>query len=326
MTVEEIAAALAGLAPRLAAGATGIAGLTLLTGGASMQTWAFDATGPDGATALILRRRGQAVASGEQLCLGAEAALIRAAGAAGAPVPGVVLVSDVDEALGEAIVVGRLAGETLGQRIVRSPAFAPARSLLPAQCGAALAAIHAIPPGTVAGLPARNAAETLAFYQRAWVRDPLPRATIAAAFRRLAGTVPAPVTPRLLHGDFRTGNLMVDPDRGLVGVLDWELAHLGDPAEDIGWLTVNSWRFGGAGEAGGFGGLDPLFAAYSAAGGAPVSAQRVRWWGAMGSLKWAVMTRTMYLAGGGGVERAVIGRRLSECEADLAAWLGSADE
>ena len=58
-----------------------------------------------------------------------------------------------------------------------------------------------------------------------------------------------------VHGDFRCGNLLVGPD-GLRGVLDWELAHAGDPAEDIGWLCAPAWRFGGAGEVGGFGALD----------------------------------------------------------------------
>ena len=306
-----IATALAALAPRL--GATGIANLRLLTGGASMETWAFDAVG-EGVTPLILRRRPAGYGVGG-LPLATEAALIAAAGAAGVPVPAILLDTSPDSALGEAIVMSRLTGETLGSRIVRQPAFAGARARLPAQCGTALAAIHAMPAPL--SLATRGPAETLALYRAAWDRDPLPRPAIAAAFRWLADTLPPPVEARVLHGDFRTGNLMVDAERGLVGVLDWELAHIGDPAEDLGWLCVNSWRFGGAGDVGGFGTLDALLAAYNPAAVAPVGADRVRWWQAMGSLKWATMTRTMYLAGGGGIERAVIGRRLGECEADL---------
>lgn len=315
MTIADVDAALTALAPSLAPGAIGIANLQLLTGGASMETWRFDVVGEGASTPLILRRR-PPTARAEGTPLAVEAALIAAAGRRGVPVPAVAYVSPAAAPLGEALIVSRLSGETLGMRIVRGEAFAPARALLPAQCGAALAAIHAL-PADVAPLPARGPAETLAMYREVWNRDPLPRAAIAAAFRWLADTLPTPVPPRILHGDFRTGNLMIDPQAGLVGVLDWELAHLGDPAEDLGWLCVNSWRFGGAGEAGGFGGLDALLAAYNAAAAAPVEAARVRWWQAMGSLKWATMTRTMFLAGGGGVERAVIGRRLSECEADL---------
>ncbi len=128
--------------------------------------------------------------------------------------------------------------------------------------------------------------------------------------------------PCLVHGDFRVGNLMVDPENGLVGVLDWELAHLGDPAEDLGWLCVNSWRFRRPDrEVGGFGHLPALIEAYENAGGMRIAPDRVRWWQAMGTLNWAVTTRSLFLAGGGSVERAVIGRRLSECEADLVALM-----
>lgn len=309
-----IAAALTTLAHRLAHGATAIADLRLLTGGASMETWAFDAVG-DEVTPLILRRRPGSRAEG--LPLATEAALIGRAGAVRVPVPGIVLLSAAGDDLGEAVVMTRLDGETLGARIARDARFAEARALLPAQCGAALAAIHALPTD-LAPLATRGAVETLALYREIWARDPLPRAAIAAAFRWLADTIPPPVPPRVLHGDFRTGNLMVDPDQGLVGVLDWELAHLGDPAEDLGWICVNSWRFGRVDrEVGGFGDLAALLAAYNAVATLPVHARRARWWQAMGSLKWATMTRTLFAEATGSVERAVIGRRLSECEADL---------
>jgi aminoglycoside phosphotransferase (APT) family kinase protein len=319
---DTILAALTDLAPRLAPGATRIDGLRLLTGGASMQTWSFDAVGGASSVPLILRHcpsPGRQVGKPE---LAVEAALIAAAGNEGVPVPQVVWVPAPGDILQDAIVMSRLEGETLGLRIVRDAAFAPARDLLPAQCGAALAAIHALP---VAGLPPldrRGPAETLAFYREAWERDWMPRAAIEAAFRWLADTVPDPVEPTLVHGDFRTGNLMIDPTAGLVGVLDWELAHIGDPAEDLGWLCVNSWRFRQvAKEAGGFGELAPLLDAYEAAGAVPIDVARVKWWQAMGSLKWGVITRGMFVAGGGTVERAVIGRRLSECEADLVALM-----
>ncbi|HEX7849955.1 MAG TPA: phosphotransferase family protein [Sphingomonas sp.] len=322
MDPDSILTALTELAPRLAPGATRIDGLRLLTGGASMQTWSFDAIGGAAAVPLILRHcptPGRQVGKPE---LAVEAALIAAAGTNGVPVPRVAWVPGPDDLLQDAIVMARLEGETLGLRIVRDAAFAPARHLLPAQCGAALAAIHALP---VAGLPPldrRGPTETLAFYRDAWEHDWMPRAAIEAAFRWLADTVPDPVEPTLVHGDFRTGNLMVDPDAGLVGVLDWELAHVGDPAEDLGWLCVNSWRFRQPDkEVGGFGDLAPLLDVYQAAGAAPIDAARVRWWQAMGSLKWGVITRGMFVAGGGTVERAVIGRRLSECEADLIALM-----
>ena len=60
---------------------------------------------------------------------------------------------------------------------------------------------------------------------------------------------------------------MPPADGWVVAVVDWELAHLGDPVEDLGWLCVKSWRFGvNDRRVGGFGTVDDLLAAYRAAG------------------------------------------------------------
>ncbi len=141
------------------------------------------------------------------------------------------------------------------------------------------------------------------------------------AFRWLADRVPVDVPPGLVHGDFRNGNLVVASD-GVRAVLDWELAHSGDPMEDLGWICVNSWRFGEIDRpVGGFGQREEMFAGYQAAGGAAVDPERVRWWETFGSLKWGIMCMTMYQIFRGGldrsVERAAIGRRCSETEIDL---------
>ena len=73
------------------------------------------------------------------------------------------------------------------------------------------------------------------------------------------------------------GNLLVGTG-GLRAVLDWELAHAGDPAEDLGWLCARAWRFGGAGHVGGFGDVPALLAAYAESGGEHISLDRLRWW------------------------------------------------
>jgi aminoglycoside phosphotransferase (APT) family kinase protein len=127
-----------------------------------------------------------------------------------------------------------------------------------------------------------------------------------------------PLAP--VHGDFRNGNLMVGED-GLRAVLDWELAHWGDPMEDLGWLCVNSWRFGKLElPVGGFGTREQLFEGY-AEGGGVVDAARVHYWEVFGTLKWGVICQSMahaYLTGAErNVERAAIGRRASEAEIDL---------
>lgn len=326
LTREEVAERLGAIAPRLFPGATGVTDVTRLTGGASMETWAFTATGAAGDTPLILRRR---AASTENTAvvkppLRREAAVIGLAVAGGVPAPEVTYVCDeATDALGEGYVMRRVSGETLGKKIASDPAFAPARAALARQCGAALARIHAIPAPD--GLDTTDAATTLASYEATWRASGAVRPIIEAAFRWLEKRLPREaVTPRLVHGDFRNGNIMVDPDRGLVAVLDWELVHVGDPAEDMGWLCTNSWRFGQPHRrVGGFGDVADLLAGYAAAGGATIAPERVDFWSMLGSLKWGVMTTGMYASFAAdpdaGPERGVIGRRLSETEADIVA-------
>ena len=105
-------------------------------------------------------------------------------------------------------------------------------------------------------------------------------------------------------------------------MLDWELAHIGDPREDIAWLCVNSWRFGQTqNRVGGFGHLSDLLETYNAKSGTEISSNDIDWWEMLGSLKWGVMCMIMYEAFRSGadasVERAAIGRRVSETEIDL---------
>ena len=124
----------------------------------------------------------------------------------------------------------------------------------------------------------------------------------------------------LVHGDFRHGNLIIGPD-GVRAVLDWELAHFGDPMEDLGWICVNSWRFGEIDKpVGGFGSREDLFAGYEEAG-RKVDPDRVMFWEVMGTLRWGIMCCGMMQRFRTGpdhsMERAMIGRRSSETEIDL---------
>jgi aminoglycoside phosphotransferase (APT) family kinase protein len=320
----DVAAALDRLAPRLSPTATGAANVRRLSGGASLETWAFDL---DDGTPLILRRRPEGAAMRETaLPLASEAALIRAATRAGAPAPQVVQVCEPDDGLGEAYVMLRLEGETLGRRIVRDEAFAEVRPGLARRCGEVLARIHATPTDTLPDLATSDARGELERYETIYRQLGARRPILEAAFRWLETIAPPPPErPVLVHGDFRNGNLMVHPMNGLVGVLDWELAHLGDPAEDLGWICVNSWRFGAwRRPVGGFGDYGDLLAGY----GPGIGLERVRFWQALGSLKWGVMCLMMYASFATGqdrsIERAMIGRRTSEAEIDLVALMEAA--
>lgn len=298
-----------------------VSGLRRLSGGASQETWAFTA----GDRNLILRRKPDGLpGGGNAIGLEKEAALIRAAAKQDAPVPGVVHVCTAADGLGEAYVMERVEGETLGRRIVRDDAFAKVRPTLARQCGEVLAKIHATPLDGLPELEVSDAASELEKYEAIYRGAGDRRPIFEAAFRWLKDRAPKLETPVLVHGDFRNGNLMIDPGTGLAAVLDWELAHLGDPAEDLGWICVNSWRFGGAGPVGGFGDYEDLLAGH----GGDVTLDRVLYWQTLGSLKWGVMCLIMYAAWKSGadrsVERAMIGRRASETEIDLLALLEKA--
>jgi aminoglycoside phosphotransferase (APT) family kinase protein len=242
---------------------TGIAGLRRLSGGASNETWSFDAEG-EAALPLILRRRpggaADATPTSVALRLETEAELLRLAGAAKVPVPGVRFALAPEDGLGSGYVMDRLAGETLARRILRDDEFAAVRPRLARQCGEILARIHAIPRERLPELPVADAPAQLAHYRAVFDSFAHPHPVFELAFRWIAERLPEAVPHRLVHGDFRNGNLLIAPDEGVRGVLDWEISHLGDPMEDLGWISVNSWRFGAEPPVGGFGTREDLFA------------------------------------------------------------------
>jgi aminoglycoside phosphotransferase (APT) family kinase protein len=325
----EIAAALERAVCARIPGATGIANLRRLSGGASQETWSFDATTGGAPDPLILRRRPAGLSatsgSGMGIALETEAELLGLAARGGVPVARVRAVLAPDDALGSGYLMERLDGETIARRVLRDDAFAPVRPRLARQCGEILARIHAISQDGLPKLAFAPAPVQLEQYRALYDAYDQPHPVFELALRFLSERAQAPPRVTLVHGDFRNGNLIFDR-AGVRGVLDWELAHTGDPMEDLGWICVGSWRFGEIDRpVGGFGSREDLFAGYEAAGGGAVDPERVRTWEVLGTLKWGIMCMTMYaiFASGGdrSVERAAIGRRSSETEIDLLALL-----
>ena len=321
---EALHAGLSTLASALCGGASEVRGLQRLSGGASQESWAFDVQAAGGhPQPMVLRRapQGAAERAAGNASLATEAQLIALAAAAGVPVPEVHAVLQSSMGLGEGYVMQRVAGETLGRRIANDAALAPVRAKLARQCGQALARIHGIDARRLPVLRVAPAREELAYYATRHRSHGISRPVFELALRWLQQHLPAdPPQLGLVHGDFRNGNLVVDA-QGLQAVLDWEMAHLGDPMEDLGWICVNSWRFGRQDlPVGGFGTREQLFAGYVEAGGA-LRADAVHFWEVFGTLKWGVICEGMahaYLSGAEpDVERAAIGRRASETEIDL---------
>ena len=320
-----------GAATRKYLSATGIADLKRLSAGASQETWSFDAPGIAGAQELILRRAPGGVPESRSTAIGQvrEARLIQVCHSHGVKAPNVRYVLQPEDGLGVGFVMDRVAGETLAPRILRDDLYADARTKLAGQCGEAAASIHNVPMGELDFLeeitPEQQWQNTWNAYEKYFLQwSPSP--VFDYALRWLKERVPARDRVTLVHGDFRNGNIIYGPE-GVRTVLDWEIAHFGDPMEDLAWICINSWRFGNIDKpVGGFGTREQMFEGYEKVSGVKVDPERVKFWEIFGSLRWGVTCRSMaftHLTGHDrSVERPAIGRRSSECEADLMILLG----
>src|SRR5215472_2992751 len=301
-----------------------ITGVQQLPGGASRESWGVQARMADGAQRrLILLRDPEGSARHGDVAL--QAAAMTAARAADVPVPRVYDYGE--EALGPGrpyLLTERLDGETIPRRLLRDDAYAAVRPRLARRLGEVLARIHRVDPDSVPALPRVDALGQLTGLYEDFGE---PRPALEIGLRWLGEHQPPPSPDALVHGDFRTGNLIVGED-GLRGVLDWELAHRGDPRQDLGWLCTKAWRFGSPHPVGGFGARADLMAGYAAGGGVPPDEDTQRWWELSGTLRWALLCRRQaerYLAGGEpSIELAVLGRRVCEQEWDTLLALGHA--
>lgn len=290
--------------------------LERMPGGASRETWSFKASSSTGlARRLVLRRDPPGVTSSALLV---EAALLEAARRSGVAVAEVVASGEASSVVGSAfIIVEHIEGETIPRRILREENLTRVRAQLAERCGEALAAIHRIPLESVPGLRGGDQLQQLRE-----LLDSLgePHPAFELAFRWLGANRPEPSPQTVVHGDFRNGNLIIGSE-GIRAVLDWELAHIGDPLEDLGWLCVKAWRFGSPLEVGGFGTVDQLVRAYRSAGGVDVERDALRWWEVLGTLRWGIICIVQALTHTSGavrsVELATIGRRVCEVEWDL---------
>ena len=294
--------------------------LQRLTGGANRTTMSFDASEGDAGG----ERRQFIIQLGTetfdpvagivpQITPAEQARLMIVAARMGAPAPRVVAILEPADGLGEGYITERVAGETLGSRIVRDERYAAARRVMARQCGEILAAIHRIDLAEAPFLMRQDAAEHVAAHRRIVDNYNFRLPALELALRWAAENVPRNQRHTVLHGDFRTGNMIVG-EEGIRCVLDWELAQTGDPMQDLGWLCIRTWRFGGTGPVGGFGSREDLFAAYERASGHPVDPAHVKFWEAFGNVKWAVDCLLLGKRGVGevGIERSAIGRRIEE--------------
>jgi aminoglycoside phosphotransferase (APT) family kinase protein len=280
----------------------------LLPGGASKEAWAVDADG----RRLLVRRAGGGVIHRHTLSLKHEFEVLQAAHAEGVKVPEPVLyIEDLDGR--EAFVMERIEGETIGRRIVRMQV--PER--LPLQMAEELAKIHALPP------------EELPFLEEATIDrlveeldefgEPHPAIELGLWWLR-ENRLPRR-EPVVVHGDYRIGNLAVD-ENGLVAVLDWEFAHLDDPARDLSFALVRAWRFGVPElRLGGIADVETYLERYNELTGFDVRPEELDYWELAGNVAWAIGCLTQaqrHLSGlDRSVELATLGRLGAEVEYEI---------
>jgi aminoglycoside phosphotransferase (APT) family kinase protein len=284
----------------------------LLAGGASKEAWAVDASGEQ----LLVRRAAVTVMHHHTLTLAQEYAVIEAAHEAGVKVPkpyGYI----ADLAGREAFAMERLEGETIGRRIVQKDELAAARARLPMQLAEELAKIHAIPAERLPFLPEAGLERMVEELDE--VDEPHP--AIELGLWWLRENRPPERSSVVNHGDYRIGNVVVGAD-GLVGVLDWEFAHLDDPVRDMAFGMVRAWRFGVPEKRlGGVGDVEPFLERYNELTGLDVRPEELDYWELAGNVAWAIGTLTQaqrHLSGRDrSVELATLGRLSAEVEYEI---------
>jgi aminoglycoside phosphotransferase (APT) family kinase protein len=293
-----------------------------LTGGAASTTWRFDVLGNSLQQTLVLRLS----QGNSQISTGidkqTEAEVLKVAVGAGVPAPTIAFILDAADELGDGFAMEFISGESIPRKILRDEQFEDVRGDMAQQCGRILASIHKSDASGISQLPVLDAATQLEEYESLYrgYGERIP--VFEFALRWLERKLPERPAHDLVHGDFRNGNILVTAEDGIKAVLDWELSHIGDGMEDLGWLCVNSWRFGNRDKpVGGFGQRRELFDAYEQASGRTVDEELVRYWEIFGTLRWGIMCLYLsfeHLDGSErSVERAAIGRRVSETEIDL---------
>jgi aminoglycoside phosphotransferase (APT) family kinase protein len=287
-------------------------------GGQSREAWWVDVDTASGPAALFLRREvGYGPMSDSVYTIEREAQVYRALAGTAVPVAGVVGVHPD----GDAVLLERVTGESY----FPSVEGAEERQALADQFADILAALHNLDP-TRLELPAmtwpRNAEEhatlELDIWERLYRTKGAPDPLAAFGFHWLRANAPAAVGRTVLvQGDTGPGNFMFEGGR-IVAVTDWELAHLGDPMEDLGWVATRSLLQP-------FVDLPDWFRRYQELSGIPVDPRRLRYWTIFGVLRCVVGEGAIASSGEHNPERAMAIGMLTMHRSILVDLLGYAE-
>jgi aminoglycoside phosphotransferase (APT) family kinase protein len=282
-----LAAYIAGKMPD-ATGVT-VSSLERISGGASRETYRFRLGWSQGGAArerkLILRRDPPASLIDTERRVEFEA--YRAFRGSAVPVPEMLWLEEASDALDHPFFVAEeIAGFQASPQLLLSGAYDAVLPKIARQKWTILGEIakadpHALKLTDVIPPPALDACwrRELDHWEALIDRDqaePLP--VTRAAIRWLRDNPPPPASKlSVVHGDYRTGNYLFDEAGQIHGILDWEMCHLGDPLEDLGWSLQPIWGFG-SGRAGGLCTEAEAVAAWEAASGLTADPAALHWW------------------------------------------------
>ena len=297
-----------------------VSNLEPLTGGASKEIWKFEVSNAKQSTKMILRR-GSGIEGPLAIKTADEARIQKEVIKVGAPVPIILAVSKNEEELGDSYIMHFVEGESIARKILRDKEYKKALPILAYQCGEAIAKIHNVDINNFSFLPKKPAEDQLEDLYSTYQSFEQPSPVFEYAYLWLKEQDFGNFQESLVHGDFRLGNIIVNAD-GLQSIIDWELAHIGNPLQDLGWVCGNSWRFGKNDKVvGGFGELEDLLEGYNSISKLKVNKEMVRCWQVFGTFRWGVICLIQAYAHLNGtinsIEKAAIGRRVSETEIDI---------
>tara|TARA_B100000214_G_scaffold151497_2_gene108446 strand:- start:90 stop:1073 length:984 start_codon:yes stop_codon:yes gene_type:complete len=297
-----------------------IINLEPLTGGASKEIWKFEVSANGQSNRYILRR-GSGVEGPLAIKTSDEAKIQMTVRTLGAQVPEIVAVSSLDEELGDAYIMKFVDGESIARKILRDEEYKRALPNLAFECGQSIAKIHQADINEFPFLPSKPVFEQINDLYQTYEAFNQPSPVFEYTYLWLLEQNFGEKNDALVHGDFRLGNIIIDKD-GLKSVIDWELAHIGNPLQDLGWICGNSWRFGNTDKVvGGFGDLADLLKGYNSISNYQVDENMVKAWQVFGTFRWGVICliqASAHLTGSvNSVEKAAIGRRVSETEIDI---------
>lgn len=298
--------------------------LSPLAGGASRESWLVEVMIDGQSEKLVLRKDLPTTMHQDALTRRQEFAVMQSAYDAGVKVARMRFLCEDKTVLGMPFfMMDFVEGISIGRKVITAPELEHARGVLPEQLAEQLALIHTIPtdkhdflPRPAEGVVASHAAIQQTYKILDNLRIDVP------VFEHLLrwATYRAPSDPTLtfIHGDFRIGNVLVMPE-GLSAVIDWEFAHIGNPAEEIGYLCMRDWRFGNDHlHAGGLCPRERFIQSYEGYSGRQINREAVDWWEVMGNIRWGIICLAQahrYLSGvEKSVEYASLGRRSAEMQ------------